>query len=668
MARLRFPDAASVDRVQATAGTALLSASGAAARIYLDAAGTQLADILNGDGTANATATLLLDDLSRLPEFQGPTSGQQVLYARVDGGAPLPLHATIDARLDAQDVLLDERFADQTADVEAALAAQAAEFGATYPARASGTTATAAPLARVNVKDHGALGGADSTAAFVAAEAEARALGIPLYIPREPGNAAYQLTATGGVVVPVTGSLRVMGEGALEMGNPAVSSRVFGVTSTDSTAKVQIEGITARGSSRYQLVSVDASADIGTFRVKDVTTECQAVYMVGRVRDLVDYDGFVLGEGLTSASTGSPNAAISPAGLPPEQVRVTDCVVRQGSTSTYECFFVSGLQGSRSVLLDNLTAIDLSPAGGYRDGFDLDGVGEFARISNILCVGTGFEYKTGTSYRKARDAVMSNLVSINAKGAAYSFRSSVAAQNVLAFNPAGWAFFCNGFDAADADKDKVDVRLKNFTAINNGATGFKGMGLAMSAQVDGYTCRPEAGTTHRTTDAFSCLAPVARLHLKNVNLDTVTNDAVHINPTTGTVGRVVLEDLVVNDATRYAAYLANVTSTSIIRPVFSAIGGSRPVFAATALPYVEIQSDDMTQFATLLTSGTRPDVVRLNGVPRFTNLAAATAPPTSGYGTGIGTFATNQGDGTGWLRVSGSSTPATAWKQITTAP
>lgn len=92
MARVLFTGS-DIDRVQATAGTPLLSAAGAEAKVYLDAAGTQLADIQNADGSANATATLIVSSRSELPDFLGPTSGTTTLYVRVDGGDPLKIEA-----------------------------------------------------------------------------------------------------------------------------------------------------------------------------------------------------------------------------------------------------------------------------------------------------------------------------------------------------------------------------------------------------------------------------------------------------------------------------------------------------------------------------------------------------------------------------------------------
>lgn len=111
MARLQFPDAASVDRVQATANLPLLSASGAQARLYLDDEGTQLADITDLDGVAIPGALMLLNDLSRIPEFLGPVSGVDRLWVRVDGGAPLPVDAQVSARIASVNSSVDSRLA-----------------------------------------------------------------------------------------------------------------------------------------------------------------------------------------------------------------------------------------------------------------------------------------------------------------------------------------------------------------------------------------------------------------------------------------------------------------------------------------------------------------------------------------------------------------------------
>jgi hypothetical protein len=91
MARLRYRVA--VDRVQATSGTPLLSASGATVVVYLDAAGTQVAnDLLDVAGATVVTGTLQLGNASEL-EFSGPPAGQERLWVRVDGGGPTPVDA-----------------------------------------------------------------------------------------------------------------------------------------------------------------------------------------------------------------------------------------------------------------------------------------------------------------------------------------------------------------------------------------------------------------------------------------------------------------------------------------------------------------------------------------------------------------------------------------------
>ena len=101
--------------MQATANLPLLSASGSQAVVYLNEAGTQVAtDLLDANGSPVTDGTFVLDSLSRMPQFDGPTSGAATLYIRVDGGAPLPIHATVTSRIDAQTLLVLETLAEST--------------------------------------------------------------------------------------------------------------------------------------------------------------------------------------------------------------------------------------------------------------------------------------------------------------------------------------------------------------------------------------------------------------------------------------------------------------------------------------------------------------------------------------------------------------------------
>lgn len=82
-----FPDEAS-RLVYRVSGSTITVAPGASAKIYTDAAGT------------NLLFTLVVDDQSRLPVFDVPGSGD-TLYASVDNGPITPIYARTDDRLDA---------------------------------------------------------------------------------------------------------------------------------------------------------------------------------------------------------------------------------------------------------------------------------------------------------------------------------------------------------------------------------------------------------------------------------------------------------------------------------------------------------------------------------------------------------------------------------------
>jgi hypothetical protein len=96
VARLIGPDE-SVRLVYRPDGTA--RAQGYTATVYADPAGTQLADIINLDGTAVTGSVLTVDAYSRLPLFQFP-NGVDTVYATVNGGPIVALYARTDDRLD----------------------------------------------------------------------------------------------------------------------------------------------------------------------------------------------------------------------------------------------------------------------------------------------------------------------------------------------------------------------------------------------------------------------------------------------------------------------------------------------------------------------------------------------------------------------------------------
>lgn len=279
MARLRFPDAASVDRVQATAGTALLSAAGAQAVVYLSAAGVQLADdLLDADGNAVTNGTFLLDSLSRMPSFYGPTSGQEQLWLRVDGGDPLLIEAQIGSRLDA-------------------LAAEIDEF---Y---------TAKRVTALNVLDFGAIGDGltDDTAAVIAALAAARDQNRPLYVPEGDYLTGSTLEIAEGVDVFGDGHDSLL-RWVADPGDYAV--RITGGNS--SLRKMQLNAgsydlsgvVYAAHPAALVAASGGATLNPATDRLSDVTVEgCRIVSTATTVSGVVGYivDRFTARDNYVSA-------------------------------------------------------------------------------------------------------------------------------------------------------------------------------------------------------------------------------------------------------------------------------------------------------------------------------------------------------------------------------
>jgi len=111
VARLIFPNAE--DRLVYTIESAsdFRPKVGAKVRIYTDAAGTLLANILTTAGVAIANAELTVDGNSLLPLFQGPDGGAtniDTLYAKGVGGTTVTtIYANVDSRLDIVSASID---------------------------------------------------------------------------------------------------------------------------------------------------------------------------------------------------------------------------------------------------------------------------------------------------------------------------------------------------------------------------------------------------------------------------------------------------------------------------------------------------------------------------------------------------------------------------------
>lgn len=105
MTRLIFPDEGSRSVYHLGNGGYMASSAGLSAVLYTNAAATVLADVRVYDGTqtpgaAYAGSSVPVDEFSRLPVFWGPDA-VDTLYAVVGGGAPTPVYARTDDRIDA---------------------------------------------------------------------------------------------------------------------------------------------------------------------------------------------------------------------------------------------------------------------------------------------------------------------------------------------------------------------------------------------------------------------------------------------------------------------------------------------------------------------------------------------------------------------------------------
>jgi hypothetical protein len=137
-ARRKFPDEGSrlVYRSDG-GGVPIIGKAGGTVKVYTDAAGTILADVLFSNG--NPATSFIVDKNSLLPDFFGPSDQTDTLYASVDNGVPFKIFSNYDERL-------DNIFIDTTAVVTTAVTAEATARTAADAAALTSANGTFAAL------------------------------------------------------------------------------------------------------------------------------------------------------------------------------------------------------------------------------------------------------------------------------------------------------------------------------------------------------------------------------------------------------------------------------------------------------------------------------------------------------------------------------------------
>lgn len=526
----------------------------------------------------------------------------------------------------------------------------------------------------VSVKDFGAKGDGvtDDTAAIQAAITAAGANNKTLTFP--DGSYAvntFGVTMAGATLCAfrVSADLKITGPGVITSSTGSVTNAIFGVDATSGTVSLSIDGLGFAGTVRYRAVYAETGATMDTVDISNVVTARQSLLINCTVIRSVRVSDNKIGNEIEAATAVSPTLQVI---LPENPTYNPECavernVVRTGTeVSTTGAYVIHGLPiGGRC---NYNTHLNVGAASGT-EGFDIDNVGRFSQIIGNSAHGSGFEYKVGTGgYSDSRDIIFANNISSDAP-VPFTFRSSCIGYGNIAYNPKSYGLFCTPGSDVDSLLDDATFQLHGFRIIYAGGTpwtaavkidgGMAGMefdGIRIELDPAWKTANP-SGTLPNIQ--FNIDGDINNLTIRNCFIDKSAGDQINVRPTTR-INNLNIENVQFGDCGDSCIDLLNCDAVRIINPVFPASITDRPIRLATC-DRVRIECDYHASITLAQTSGTNTGVLINNWGQEAAG--AATAPDATNRWP-IGCLVQNTSDSSVWLRVSASTTPATAWKQI----
>ena len=520
--------------------------------------------------------------------------------------------------------------------------------------------------------DFGADETADATAALISAVTYIQS--NPNYSLNITGNHlidTFAQTLADGVnaAVKITGDVRIFGNGSLRSTTSSVSNCIFGADSTSGQRDISIKGLLFKGDNRYRAFYAAVST-LNSLEIEGVKTERQSIVSIADYVDFVKVENNKVGLTVDSGTAKSPQIFIT---------RPSGVIDRKLPFSVSNNILTTGTE----VLSSGAYVIHQIPIGGTVDrnthinaglaaneGFDIDNVGKFARIINNTSWGAGFEYKTGTGgFTDSRDIIFSNNISYaSVLSAAFSIRSSCNGTDNIAYNPASYGVYMSVNTDSDGMLVNAFTKLSGFKIVWAGASwvsavkidnGVGGIDLdRVCVEIDPVYLAANPSAKLPLTQ-FNIDGNVTNLAIRNSFIDKSVGDQINFRPST-TATKVLLENIRFGDTDDSCIDLANCTNVVISNPVFPATIVDRPVRLSTCSA-VRIVCDYHASITLAATSGSNTGVL-INNLG-YEAAGAATAPSADGKWP-IGATVQNTSDNSVWLRVSGSTTPATAWKQI----
>jgi hypothetical protein len=480
----------------------------------------------------------------------------------------------------------------------------------------------------------------------------------------------FSTTMTSGTLcaIHVTSSLKVIGNGIFNSNTVSVSNSIFGVDSADGTIDFEIEGLYFAGTVGYRAVYIESTATLNTVKISNVNTSKQGILATGYIKKSIRITNNKVGNDIEATTAISPSIqAIIPVSsvYNPEYV-VEGNYVRTGTQAIGGAFVIHGIpMGGRC---NHNTHNNIGNVGD-NDGFDIDNIGRFAQIIGNSAIGSGFEYKPGTNgYSDSRDIIFSHNISVNAK-TPFSIRSSCIGYGNIAYNPLNYGIFCS--PGADVDNllPLATIQIHGFRIIYAGGSpwtaavkidgvmrGMEFEGIRIEIDPEWAVANP-SGTLPNVQ--FNIDGDINNLTIRNSFIDKSAGNQIQVRPTTR-ISNLNIDNVQFGDCGDSCIDLFNCDAVRIINPVFPSTITDRPIRLSTC-DRVKIECDYHSLITLAQTSGTNTGVLINNWGQEA---AGAATPPNATSRWPIGCTVQNTSDGSVWVRVSVSTVPATAWKQI----
>jgi hypothetical protein len=470
--------------------------------------------------------------------------------------------------------------------------------------------------------------------------------------------------------IKLTGNLAIIGNGCIKSNTTQVNNSLFGIDSTSGNITFEMNNVEFSGSSRYRAIYTTANSNVKKIKVKNNVTSRQSMLLIGSITKSIEVDNNIIGIDIESTTNVSPtfNVSLPVSNAMTVNYRVSNNVVRTGTeVITSGAYVIHGMPPGGECVGNTHYNVGMVA----NEGFDIDNLGKFSKFCRNTSYGAGFEYKVGTEgYSDSRDIIFNENISYNSVSVAFAIQSSCIGFGNIAYNPAGWGLYMYQTTDVDGLLDKSHLELNGFRIIYAGANwsgavrlsgGFKSVKIEnLKIELDPLWNSNNPSTPIGGGTLITITGDLNNLILRNVFMARSQFDMINFRPT-ASADNIVLENIHFDESCGDSCIdLANCNNVKIINPKFPPTITDRPIRLSTC-NVVKIACDYHSSITLAQTSGTNTGVLINNWGQEA---SSAGTPPTADSKWAIGCIVTNTSDNTVWIRVSASTSPSTAWKQI----